>query len=196
MMWIVYVLVGLVGLVVLMAAIGFMLRPDHIAARSAEVPGAPADVYALIRDVEKQPTWRKDLKRIELLPPVDGKRSFREHGRQGVITFVVDQDQAPEAGRAGRLVTRIADDKLPFGGRWIIEVAPADDPAHAERGPEGAESKHSRVTVTEDGFVKNPVFRFLSRTVFSLTSTIEEWLRSLGRQLGAEVTPTPADPMR
>ena len=183
MIWIVvYVVAGLVGLIVLMALIGFALRPDHLAARRADVPGAPAEVYALIRDVEKQPTWRKDLKRIELLAPVDGKRSFREHGRQGVITFVVDQDQAPEAGRPGRLVTRIADDTLPFGGRWIIEVAPA-----------GA---GSRVTVTEDGFVKNPVFRFLSRTVFSLSATIEQWLRSLGRQLGAEVTPEPAEPIK
>jgi hypothetical protein len=182
MIWVLYLVAGLVGLVVLMALIGYALRPDHLAARTAEVPGAPADVYALIRDVERLPTWRKDLKRVELLAPVDGKRSFREHGRQGVITFVVDEDQPPEAGRAGRLVTRIADDRLPFGGRWIIEVAPA-----------GA---GSRVTVTEDGFVKNPVFRFLSRTVFSLTATLEHWLRALGRHHGAEVTPRPAEPMR
>lgn len=38
--------------------------------------------------------------------------------------------------------------------------------------------------------------RFLSRTVFSLSATIEQWLRSLGRHLGAEVTPEPAEPMR
>jgi hypothetical protein len=183
MIWIVvYVVAGLVGLIVLMAVIGYALRPDHLAARSAEVPGAPADVYAAIRDVEQHPSWRKDVKRIELLAPVDGKRSFREHGRQGAITFVVDQDQAPEPGRPGRLVTRIADDKLPFGGRWIIEVA--------------STGAGSRVTVTEDGFVKNPVFRFLSRTVFSLTATLEHWLRALGRRQGAEVVPEPAEPVR
>ena len=182
MIWILYVVAGLVGLVVLMAVVGYTLRPDHLAARTADVPGAPAAVYALIRDLERLPTWRKDLKRIELLPPVDGKRSFREHGRQGAITFVVDEDQPPAGDRPGRMVTRIADDKLPFGGRWIIEVAPAGG--------------GSRVTVTEDGFVKNLVFRFLSRTVFSLTSTLEHWLRALGRHLGAEVTPRPAEPMR
>jgi hypothetical protein len=182
MIWIAYVVAALVGIVVVMALIGLALRPDHLAARTADVPGAPADVYALIRDVERLPSWRTDLKRVELLPPVDGKPAFREHGRQGVIPFVIDQDQPPSADRPGRLVTRIADDKLPFGGRWIIEVAPAGN--------------GSRVTVTEDGVVKNPVFRFLSRTVFSLTATLEHWLRALGRHQGADVKPKPADPAR
>jgi hypothetical protein len=97
---------------------------------------------------------------VELLPPIDGKPAFREHGSNGPIPFVVDEDVAPS-----RLVTRIADDKLPFGGRWVITVA-----------PEGA---GSRVTVTEEGVVKNPVFRFLSRTVFSLVKTQERWLQNL-----------------
>jgi hypothetical protein len=176
-----YVLGGLIGLVAVMALIGMSLRPDHVAARQAEVPRSPAELYAVIRDVEAMPTWRKELKKVELLPPVDGKRSFREHGRQGVITFVVDLDEPPTADRPGRLITRIADDKLPFGGRWIITVAP--------------EGTGSRVTVTEDGVVKNPLFRFLSRTVFSLTATQEQWLRSLGRHVGADVTPRPSEPV-
>ena len=180
MMIAIYVVAGLVGLVALMAGIGAFLRPDHVAARQAEVPRPAAEIYGVIRDVEKHPSWRKDVKKVELLPPVDGKRSFREHGSQGKITFVVEADQAPEGGRAGRLVTRIADDGLPFGGRWIIEVTPAGERA--------------TVKVTEDGFVKNPVFRFLSRTVFSLTATQEQWLRALGRHLGADVTPVPAEP--
>ena len=52
-----------------------------------------------------------------------------------------------------------------------------------------------RVTVTEDGFVKNPIFRFLSRTVFSLTATQEKWLRALAAHVGANATPEPAEPI-
>ncbi len=70
-----------------------------------------------------------------------------------------------------RLVNRIADDTLPFGGRWIFELAP--------------DGGGTRLTITEDGFVTNPVFRFLSRTVFSQTATLEKFLVDLGTHLGA-----------
>ncbi len=176
-----YVVGSMIGIVAIMAGVGLLLRPAHLAARTAVIPRPPTDLFETIRDVERHPTWRKDIKRVELLPPVDGKRSFREHGRQGKIPFVIDEEIAPAGGGAGRLVTRIADDGLPFGGRWIIVVAPH---------PGG-----SRVTVTEDGFVKNPIFRFLSRTVFSLTATQERWLRALAAHAGATATPEPAEPI-
>jgi hypothetical protein len=177
-----YAMGGLVSVVAVMAVIGLFLRPDHLAARSATLPRPQAEVWATLIDVEALPRWRKDLERVELLPAVDGKRAFRERGEQGDIAYVVDEEVAPAGAAAGRLVTRIADEALPFGGRWIVTVAPADG--------------GSRVTVTEDGFVKNPLFRFLSRTVYSLTATQEQWLRNLGRHLGAEVTPAPAEPQR
>jgi uncharacterized protein YndB with AHSA1/START domain len=160
MIWIVYVVAGLAALIALMALIGLTLRADHVATRDAAIPAPPAAVFAAIRDVAAYPTWRTDVKKVELLPPIDGKPAFREHGANGKIPFVIDEDVAPS-----RLVTRIADDKLPFGGRWIITVV-----------PDGA---GSRVTVTEEGVVKNPVFRFLSHTVFSLVKTQEKWLANL-----------------
>jgi hypothetical protein len=70
-----------------------------------------------------------------------------------------------------RLVNRIADDKLPFGGRWIFELQP--------------EGSGTQLTITEDGFVTNPIFRFLSKIVFSHTATLEKFLVDLGAHLGA-----------
>lgn len=170
-MWIVIGIIGgLVGLVALMAVIGLFLRPDHVATRSAVVAAPPDKVWAALVDVESQPRWRRDLKKVEVLPRENGKRQFREHGGQGKIRYIVDEERAPTAAEPGKLVTRIADEDLPFGGKWIITV---------ER--EGGDSK---VTVTEDGFVKNPVFRFLSKTVFSLTATQEKWLRDLQSGVG------------
>ena len=182
MIWAVAVVGGLIGVVAVMAVIGWCLRPDNLAARAATVPGTPADVWARLLDVEAQPRWRRDLTRIEVLPAAGGKRAFREHGKQGTIAYVVDEEVAPTPTAAGRLITRISDDRLPFGGRWIITVAAVDG--------------GTRVTVTEDGVVKNPVFRFLSRTVFSLTATQEAWLRGLGKDLGGDVTPEPVEPVR
>jgi uncharacterized protein YndB with AHSA1/START domain len=155
---------GLVALIAALAIVGLFLRPGHVITRSAVIARPPADVWAALVDVAAQPTWRKDLKRVELLPAEGGKRQFREHGGQGAVRYVVDEETPPS-----RLVTRIADENLPYGGRWLIELA-----------PDGA---GTRVTVTEDGFVKNPIFRTLSRTVFSLSATTERWLRDLAQHL-------------
>lgn len=174
-MWALYAAGAVVGVLLLlvagMALAGLALPAAHVASRSARLPRPPDDVWRALTDRSSHPHWRRDLRRLEPLPDVSGAPSFREHSRHGVITFVVDEQTAPAAGRAGRLVTRIADDGLPFGGRWIHEVA--DD-------PDGG----ARVTITEEGVVKNPVFRFLSRFVFGHTATLDAFLRDLAAHLG------------
>jgi hypothetical protein len=62
-------------------------------------------------------------------------------------------------------VWRIADPDQPFGGTWAFELA--------------SEGAGTRVTITENGEVYNPIFRFMSRFVFSETSTLESCLGSL-----------------
>jgi hypothetical protein len=162
---------GLVGLVLLLAVIGLFLPRDHLAARHVTLAKPPADVWRAIADLDAQPTWRRGLERIEKL---DGNQ-FREHTSQGTITYAIEEACEPE-----RRITRIADDKLPFGGRWIYELAPTDG--------------GTRLTITEDGFIRNPIFRVLSKTVFSTTSTIESFLRDLAKHLGSPVEPEPAEP--
>jgi hypothetical protein len=69
-----------------------------------------------------------------------------------------------------KLVSRIADPKLPFGGTWTFEITPT--------------AEGSTLRITENGFVTNPVFRFLSRFVFGHTGTIESYLKSLAKKFG------------
>jgi hypothetical protein len=168
MMWILCAVGGLVGLVVVIAVVGMLLPAEHVASRSARIGRPPADVWSALTDRARQPEWRRDLERVEPLPDADGRRSFREHSRHGVITFAVDES-SPPSDRPGRLVTRIADDTLPFGGRWIHEVA--------------ADGGGTHVTITEEGVVRNPIFRFLSRFVFGHASSLEAFLRDLTAHL-------------
>ena len=172
-MWILYAAGGLVAvlavLVAGMALAGLALPAAHVATRSATIGRPPAEVWRALTDRARQPEWRRDLRRLESLPDAGGAPSFREHSRHGVITFVVDEEIAPGPGRAGRLVTRIADDSLPFGGRWIHEIAEAEGGA--------------RLTITEEGVVENPVFRFLSRFVFGHTASLDAFLRDLAAHL-------------
>jgi hypothetical protein len=171
-MWIaLYLVVGLVGLVALMAAIGLALPRDHVAARRVTLARPPGEVWRALVDLEAQVTWRCGLKRIERLSDA----RFREHGSHGAITFEVVEEREPELR-----VTRIADDTLPFGGRWIYELE--------------ADGSNTRLAITESGFVKNPVFRLLSKTVFSPASTMERFLDDLARHLGVPAEVEPAEP--
>lgn len=67
------------------------------------------------------------------------------------------------------LVTRIADSDLPFGGSWTFELE-----------PEGAAT---RLTITENGEVYNPFFRFMARFVFGHEGTARAYLEDLRRRL-------------
>jgi uncharacterized protein YndB with AHSA1/START domain len=154
----------------LVAVAGALLPRGHVAARSAVFRRPPAEVFGVIGAFAAYPEWRGDVKKIELLPAFAGKERFREHNSFGAITFEVE-----ERAESERLVTRIADTDLGFGGTWTYELTPADG--------------GTRLTITERGEVSNVIFRFLSRFVFSQHATIDKYLQALGRKFGEPVTP-------
>ena len=63
------------------------------------------------------------------------------------------------------LIARIADAKLPFGGTWTYRIAPA--------------ASGSDLTLTEDGEVYNPFFRFMSRFVLGHHATMDQFIKKL-----------------
>ena len=155
----------LVLIVVVVLLIGWSLPVSHQATREATYRATPAEVFSLITDVKAFPQWRPSVKQVEVLPPVEGRSQFREIGENGSILFQVDSSQPGQ-----RLVTRIADRSLPFGGKWTYELTPRGDSTH--------------LRITEDGEVYNPVFRFVSRFVMGHTATIDEYLKDVGRRFG------------
>jgi uncharacterized protein YndB with AHSA1/START domain len=168
---VVLIAVGLlVAAVVAVVVIGALLPKGHTATRSARFNQPPEAVWAAITDIDGFPGWRPGVTRVEHLAGGDGRQRWREHDRQGKITFEV-----VEAAPPARLVVRIADAGLPYGGSWTYVVAPAGDGA-------------STLTVTEDGEVYNPVFRFVSRFVLGHTAGLEKYLKALGAKFGETVT--------
>jgi uncharacterized protein YndB with AHSA1/START domain len=166
-MWALASLGGLAGLIAVMAAIGAFLPVAHLATRSARIGRPPIEVFDVLSDPASYPSWRPGLARVELLPEQDGKRVFREHGKQGSMTMVIE-----EAERPRHLKTRIADRGLPFGGHWIYRIEPDGD--------------GTRLTISEHGEVYNVVFRFMSRFIFGHASTLEQVLKALGKKFGEE----------
>ena len=159
------VLAVLGAIVIVVVAIGFMLPVRHQAVREARYRQSPAEVFAVIDDVKNFPAWRPSVKTVEILAESDGKKRFREIGSDGSILYEVERAVPSE-----RLVTRIADRSLPFGGSWTYELIP--------------DGNGTILRITEDGEVYNPVFRFVSRFVMGHTATIDRYLLDLSRRLG------------
>jgi uncharacterized protein YndB with AHSA1/START domain len=171
MRWLAYALGGLVALVLLVTVVGALLPRDHVAAVTARI-AAPADtVYATLADPAGFATWRGDVRRVKLLPATPTGPAWREHGGNGAVAYAVDAAEPPR-----RLVVRITDTGLPYGGAWEYTVE-----------TDGAAA--SRVTIVERGSVYNPIFRVVSRFVVGHTGTMTAQLRALGRKFGAEPTP-------
>lgn len=153
-----------IGLVALLTLIGLTLPVAHRATRTATYAAPPDRVFALIADVQQYATWRPDVTTVEILPAEGGLLRFREHGANGPIVFRVETSVPPQ-----RFVVRIADPSQPFGGTWTHELRPVGDGG----------TEH---TITEDGEVYNPIFRTLSRFVFSPTASIEAFQLALSRR--------------
>lgn len=164
---------GLAVLVVVaVALVGSRLPRHHVAVRSARLHQPLPAVWDAIADPLAGASWRGDLRSVERLPDREGRLVWKERGRRGdALTLELMADEPPR-----RRVVRIADPSLPFGGTWTYELATEGDAV--------------RVTITERGEVRNPVFRFLARFVFGHGGTMETFLEQLGARFGEQVTPS------
>ncbi len=170
-MKVVFILVaGLVVIVGLVCLIGVLLPRQHRVTREIALDRSPRDVFAVVRDFSAAPSWRRNLRSVEMLSPADGHTRFREVSKDGSVTYEV-MKEIPDT----KLVTRILDRDLGYSGSWTYEFLPA---------PEG-----TRVRITEDGEVSNILFRFMSRFVFGQTSSLDTYLKALGAKFGQDVTP-------
>jgi Polyketide cyclase / dehydrase and lipid transport len=154
MKWLIYCGAAIVLIPAIVVLIGAALPKEHVASRKIVLRASPSDVFALIAGPSD---WRGF--KYELL--AESPLRWRETDSAGeAITYERVDTIAPR-----RIVNRIADPKLPFGGSWTYEIAPSG------RGTE--------LTITENGEVYNPLFRFVSRFIMGHTATIEKYQRDL-----------------
>ena len=164
--WTLIVVLSLVSLGGFSALVGSMLPKGHRASRTATIAAAPAVVFGVITDFARAPEWRRGVKQVEIVPDDGRGRIVREHGKQGVVPYRVEVLEPPT-----RLVMRIADPSLPYGGSWTYELRPA-----------GAGTE---ITITEDGQVFNPIFRIMQKLFFSPYASIDAYLDDLRKRVGS-----------
>lgn len=170
MTWLWIVLAIVIGVPLLLFAVGSFLPRDHVARMSIELNASSDKIWTLVSDLADTPRWRKDISGVTVDSAPGGPVRYVEQSSHGKVPFeIVSQD--PPKGQ----VVRVVDDDQPFGGTWTWELIPA-----------GA---GTRVIITEAGFIKNPLFRVMSKLVFKPTNTIRSYLQALARELGELAEP-------
>lgn len=166
MKWLLLIVGALAAIVVAVTLAGMSLPQNHTATRSAHLSAPPEKVWSIITDVAAYPSWRSDVDKVEILSADPGRIAWREISEKGnKLAYEATTAQPPS-----HLVTRITDTGIPFGGSWDYRIA-----------PDGA---GSRITITENGEVYNPIFRFVSRFVMGHTATLDKYLTSLSAHTG------------
>ncbi len=153
--------------------IGWRLPVKHSTTRAATYPVQPESLFAVITAFDSVPAWRPSVKSVLRVDRGVGVVAYQEVSSDGAILYEVTEAVPPR-----RLVTRIADPSLPFGGTWTFELSP--------------DANGVSLRITEDGEVYNPIFRFASRYIFSHHAGIELYLTDLATRFGVVVTPTPS----
>jgi hypothetical protein len=96
--------------------------------------------------------------------PVEIWRALEQAtAKSSVPVDIVEQDPPR------RLVTRVKATEKMFGGTWTCVIAPGTD--------------GSSLTISEDGWVANPFFRFVSRYVIGHHATMDSVLKDVAAQL-------------
>ena len=101
-----------------------------------------------------------------------------------VITELMAASDVPtdivESDPPRRLVSRVRESEKMFGGTWTVVLAPAAP------SPGSSQADGSTVTITEDGWVANPIFRFMSRLVIGHHATMDALLKNVAKRFNEE----------
>lgn len=137
--YVITIVVGLIGALLAMTAVGLFLPRDHSASGSAEFAATPESLFAAAVGLQNE---------------------------SEVKTRVVD-----EMNGVRRVTEVIEEPGAAFGGRWTLVFEPCES--------------GTRLTITENGHVYNPLFRFLARFTFGHKATLNQFLKSLQSRITA-----------
>lgn len=160
MKWIIWGVGAMLALIALILVVGSALPVEHTATVTRTIPATPETVWTAITDFDAMPSWRTGVDSISRDPNTDGQPAWTEFNGRESLGFAVLEMESPT-----RLMAQIVGEDLPFGGTWTYDLAPSEE--------------GTTVTITEDGEVYSPLFRFVSRFVMGHDATMKQYLDDL-----------------
>ncbi|HEY6111553.1 MAG TPA: SRPBCC family protein [Chthoniobacterales bacterium] len=160
-------LLGIIVVLVLLAiGISFLLPAQTRHTRVLTLKQTPEAVFTVLSDVEKFPTWNRNLEKIERLPPIAGKEAMKQTFRGGTTLIIVTTESLAPTHLIRTVRTAVGNS---FSGSWTYDITPLND---------GCD-----VVLTEKSYIANPMLRLIMRLSGS-TRHIDQHLVDLARHFG------------
>ena len=147
------------------------LPREHRASSAIEVAATPEELWPLVSDLEGQADWCAMIHSVSVSETADGQKLYTQVGDMGPMPLLITASEEPS-----RFKTEIQGDDLGWGGTWEWTVEPTDG--------------GSRVSIVEEGWVENPMLRFLSHRVMGLHYGMDQMLTLLAAEVGSPGEPT------
>ena len=164
------VILAVVGIVIFAGltvfAIGATLPVDHSVSVTGTVAAPPAKVFAIITDIAAGPTWRHEVKSVQVLPKDNSRDVWIENLGGGMTMHFLALTTAPP-GPNGRGVRKIETDDPSYGGSWTYELTPGPTP------------NTTTLKITEDGYIKPPLYRFVTAYITGPTKSLKDYLTEM-----------------
>ena len=157
----------LVLIVVAVAAYLYALSiPAHQThTRTTTLKQTPEVVFALLTDLPNFPTWNRNMVKIEMIPPVDGKEATRQTFKGNMQMTIITSESTPPK----HLVRSMGDNSGPFEGSWTYDISPIAD--------------GSQIILTEQMTMNNAFFRLMAN-LFGPTKYMDEHLAGMAKHFG------------
>jgi uncharacterized protein YndB with AHSA1/START domain len=133
--------------------------------RTTTLKQTPDAVFALLTDLPSFPKWNRNMVKLEMLPPVDGKEATRQTFKGNMKMTIITSESTPPK----RLVRSMGDIGGPFEGSWTYEISPTAD--------------GSQIVLTEQATMNNPFFRLMVK-LFGPTKYMDEHLDDMAKHFG------------
>ena len=142
---------------------GSRLPVDHTVSVTGVVNAPPEKVFTLITNVASVPDWRPAVKSVTVLDKDQGRDHWVEHLAHGqFMTFLATKTDPP----LRREVT-LDDPKASYGGTWTYELTPGPSPST------------TTLKITETGFIRPPIYRFLMYHVIGPTKNLDDYMKNI-----------------
>ena len=166
MSWVWIAIAAALALIGLLALGGVFVSRDHRATSTISLRQPPDRVWQVVRDISSVASWFPAMQHAERLPDRDGHEVWRQKVGGFDVPIIVLESSAPR-----RLVTQIDPQAGgAFGGTWTYELTPL--------------ANGTRLSVTEAGWISNPIFRFMSRFIFGYYGSLDGYLKALAKRFG------------
>jgi hypothetical protein len=157
--------VGLVFLALLVFVIGLFLPKTKSAERIVEFNAVPEEIWNIVTEIELQPRWRADLKKVEIRECTPEHELWTEFPASGAPLTFKTREKMPFR----RFEMEIARSGV-FYGRRIIEL-------------NGLNIDMTRFTMSEQAEIKNPFLRVFAHLSFDFVRTIDGYVRDLSAEM-------------